>query len=98
MTQPCTGRYYTKELIEKYVKQEMPYRKELIEMSIERFSVLANLQSNYYTVFTEAGIEQFVGAYTHNKKNICILGLLKTSCEHSIVGLIKLLYYASIHP
>lgn len=68
MTQPCTGRYYTKELIEKYVKQEMPYRKELIEMSIERFSVLANLQSNYYTVFTEAGIEQFVRASTHNKK------------------------------
>lgn len=60
MTQPCTGRYYTKDLIEKYVKQEMPYRKELIEMSIERFSVLANLQSNYFTVFTETGIEQFV--------------------------------------
>lgn len=60
MTQPCTGRYYTREIIEKYMRRDLPYRRELIEMGVERFSSLAELQSNYYTVFTESGIEQFV--------------------------------------
>lgn len=59
MTQPCTGRYYTREFIERYVKKELPYYRELVEMSIQRFSVLRQLESNYYTVFTEAGLEQF---------------------------------------
>lgn len=60
MTQPCTGRYYTREFIERYVKKELPYYRELVEMSIQRFSVLRQLKNNYYTVFTEAGLEQFV--------------------------------------
>ena len=60
MTQPCTGRYYTREIIEKYMRHDLPYRRELIEMGVERFSTLARLQNNYYTVFTEAGIDQFV--------------------------------------
>ena len=60
MTQPCTGRYYTREIIEKYMRRDLPYRRELIEMGVERFSALAKLQNNYYTVFTEAGIAQFV--------------------------------------
>lgn len=60
MTQPCTGRYYTRELVERYVKNELPYRHELIEMSMQRFAILQQLDSNYYTVFTEAGIAQFV--------------------------------------
>lgn len=59
MTQPCGGRYYTRELIAKYIKSDLPYRNELIEMSVARFSRLADLQSNYYTIFTEEGIEQF---------------------------------------
>lgn len=59
MTQPCGGRYYTKELISKYIKSDLPYRNELIELSVERFSRLADLQTNYYTIFTEEGIEQF---------------------------------------
>lgn len=58
MTQPCTGRYYTQELVERYVKKDLPYRRELIEMSMQRFSILQQLDSNYYTVFTEAGLTQ----------------------------------------
>lgn len=59
MTQPCTGRYYTEELASRYIKKELPYRKQLIEMSLKRFSVLKQLNSNYYTVFTESGLAQF---------------------------------------
>lgn len=59
MTQPCTGRYYTREFIEHYVKKELPYYRELVEMSVQRFSILQHLESNYYTVFTAAGLEQF---------------------------------------
>ena len=60
MSQPCMGRHYTRDIIEKYIQHDLPYRRELIEMSVNRFSVLANLNANYYTVFSEAGIEQFV--------------------------------------
>lgn len=59
MTQPCIGRYYTREFIERYVKKELPYYRELVEMSVQRFSILRQLQSNYYTVFTESGLERF---------------------------------------
>lgn len=59
MTQPCTGRYYTEEITQRYVKKELPYRKELIEMSLKRFSILREIESNYYTLFTEEGIAQF---------------------------------------
>lgn len=60
MTQPCMGRYYTRNIIEKYIRQELPYRRELIEMGVRRFSVLAEQTNNYYTVFTEEGIKQFI--------------------------------------
>lgn len=59
MTQPCTGRYYTREFIERYVKKELPYYRELVEVSVQRFSILRHLRNNYYTVFTESGLEQF---------------------------------------
>lgn len=60
MTQPCMGRYYRREIIEKYIRQDLPYRRELIEMGVQRFSVLAEQTGNYYTVFTEEGIKQFI--------------------------------------
>lgn len=60
MSQPCMGRYYTREIIEKYVRRDFPYRNELIELGVQRFGVLRKLNSNYYTVFTEEGIGQFV--------------------------------------
>ena len=60
MSQPCMGRFYTREIIEKYIRPELPYRRQLIEMGVKRFSVLANQNTNYYTVFSKSGIEQFI--------------------------------------
>lgn len=60
MSQPCMGRYYTRSMIEKYIRQDLPYRSSLIEMGVQRFSVLAEQNTNYYTIFTEDGISQFV--------------------------------------
>ena len=60
MTQPCIGRHYTKELINKYIRPELPYRQQLIEMSIQRFGVLRQINDAYYTVFNENGLLQLV--------------------------------------
>ena len=59
MSQPCPGRYYTRELIERYVRPDVPHREELVELSDRRFARLRALEGNYRTVFTEAGLRAF---------------------------------------
>ncbi|MCD7749630.1 MAG: hypothetical protein LUH42_06235 [Oscillospiraceae bacterium] len=59
MTQPCFGRYYTRELIECCYRPGIPERDTLVELSDRRFARLRSLNKNYNTVFTEAGLRQF---------------------------------------
>lgn len=59
MIQPCLGRYYTRERIERQFREEVPGREELIELSDRRFQMLRELKGDYYTVFSEEGLRQF---------------------------------------
>lgn len=58
MTQPCLGRYYTKERIQRHFRQGIPDRETLVELSDQRFARLRQLEGDYYTIFTEKGLRE----------------------------------------
>ncbi len=60
MRQPCLGKLYTPELIEKKIRQGIPFREKLVEESKKRFSELAETTGDYYTFFTEEGLREFL--------------------------------------
>lgn len=59
MSQPCLGRYYTRERIAQHFRMEVPNRETLIQLSDQRFERLRELSGQYYTIFTEEGLRQF---------------------------------------
>ena len=59
MAQPCLGHYYTGQIVEKYIRHEIPQREMVIEKGIQRFERLVNLKSHYYIMFDESGLRQF---------------------------------------
>lgn len=60
MNQPCMGKFYTNELIERKIKKEFPYREELVAESQRRFSELASVTKDYFTFFTASGLKEFM--------------------------------------
>lgn len=60
MRQPCMGKLYTMELIEKKIRRGIPFREKLVEESKKRFSDLARVTGDYYTFFTEEGFWEFL--------------------------------------
>lgn len=56
MSQPCPGRYYTRELVERYLVPDAPHRAELVELCDRRFGRLRELSGPYCTIFTEEGL------------------------------------------
>ena len=60
MRQPCMGRFYTDQLIEKKMKKELSFWKQLVEESKKHFSVLSQMTGDYYTFFTREGIRKFM--------------------------------------
>lgn len=56
MAQPCPGRYYTREVIERYLAPDIPHRAELVELCDRRFGRLRELSGPYCTIFTEEGL------------------------------------------
>ncbi len=59
MAQPCFGKFYSREFIASKVPKELPYYQELVDAADRRFSIIRNLTSNYYTVFTYSGLRDF---------------------------------------
>ncbi|MCD8222306.1 MAG: hypothetical protein LUD07_09060 [Clostridiales bacterium] len=59
MSQPCFGRYYTPELIAKYLKCGDDCRSSLYEAATRRFSLVQNIDKDFYTVFSENGLQYF---------------------------------------
>ncbi|MCC8127450.1 MAG: hypothetical protein LIO92_08630 [Clostridiales bacterium] len=59
MSQPCFGRYYTPELIAKYLRCSDDCRPSLYEATIRRFSLVQNIDKDFYTVFSEKGLQYF---------------------------------------
>lgn len=58
MHQPCFGCFYTKDIINHFVRKELPFYDELIKTAYRRFQKLCEAQ-NFYTFFTEEGFKHF---------------------------------------
>ena len=59
MDQPCPGRYFTSDIIAKYMNSSnLPYE-QMFDLVNSRFSVLRNMKGEYCTIFTEKGLEEF---------------------------------------
>ncbi|MBS6194158.1 MAG: helix-turn-helix transcriptional regulator [Clostridiales bacterium] len=58
MVQPCFGRYYTREMIEKYFHAEEPWRGQVIGLENQWTAKLRGMK-NYYTIFLESGLRLF---------------------------------------
>lgn len=59
MLQPCFGRYYTREIIQKYFHGEEPWKTQVVELADKRMGMLRGMKGNYYTIFSESGLVQF---------------------------------------
>ena len=60
MSQPCPGRYITKDVIQKYLNSDdMPYE-QMYQLVENHFSVLRQIKKNYVTIFTEKGLEDLI--------------------------------------
>ncbi len=61
LSQPCFGRYITPPFIQKYLRTDGSIPREtLFNVGNERFSMLRKVEKNYYTVFTEEGLQSFI--------------------------------------
>ena len=59
MAQPCPGRFYTNEQAEKYLRQDVPNRRELLDMFRVWITRLQEIRGSYITVFSEEGLWEF---------------------------------------
>lgn len=56
--QPCLGRYYTQDIIHKYLKSnDIPYT-QMFHLVDQHFSVLRNITKDYCILFTEKGLTE----------------------------------------
>ncbi|MCD8007799.1 MAG: helix-turn-helix domain-containing protein [Clostridiales bacterium] len=61
LSQPCFGRYITPAFIQKYLRTDGSIPREaLYSVGNERFSVLRKVEKDYYTIFTEEGLQFFL--------------------------------------
>lgn len=64
MSQPCPGRYFTPNVIRKYLNSgDMPYE-EMFRLVEHHFSVLRQIKKNYLTIFTEKGLSDMIQTCT----------------------------------
>ncbi|MCD8189952.1 MAG: helix-turn-helix domain-containing protein [Clostridiales bacterium] len=61
LCQPCFGRYVTPSFIQKYLRTDgsVP-REQLYNMGNERFAMLRKVEKDYYTIFSEEGLQAFI--------------------------------------
>lgn len=60
MPQPCMGRFYSPALIARKLHRELPFYQQLVDKSIQRFSMLRDITGHYYTFFSRRGLENFM--------------------------------------
>ncbi len=60
-SEPCLGRYFTAPMISKYMRPDpaIPYQ-IMFEAVENRYSSLGKIDKNYYTIFTEEGLQNFI--------------------------------------
>lgn len=99
MSQPCVGKFYTRELIAAKIPQSLPFYQELVEMTDKRFQILRETTSNYYTIYTYQGIKglaetgiicdlprQYVDVFTEKERFSLIRSLRDDIANESIIG------------
>lgn len=59
MSQSCFGCFYTKEVIDQFVKKDFPFYNQLKEIAYKRFKKLCEVPQ-FYTFFTEEGFKRFI--------------------------------------
>lgn len=62
--QPCLGRYYTPELVQKYYRKETIPSDQVVSLINTHFSILRNIHDNFWTVFSEKGLRQIADTCT----------------------------------
>ncbi len=59
MDQPCFGRFYPNEKITEFIHPELPFYKELVSASQQRFTNLSQVE-HFYTLFSEQGVRRYL--------------------------------------
>lgn len=59
MDQPCFGRFYTRDFVQSYLRQELSGFPQILQAALERFSLLQTVP-DFYTIFSEAGLKRFM--------------------------------------
>lgn len=63
--QPCLARYYTPDLVQKYLRSEIAsVSADVIPLLNRHFSTLRDISGNFWTVFSEKGLQQIVDTCT----------------------------------
>lgn len=60
MPQPCIGRYITHDVIEKYLTRYQVPLEQYLPLIDHHYSFLRQVEQNYYTIFTEEGLQDFI--------------------------------------
>ncbi|MCD7837555.1 MAG: hypothetical protein LUG65_01410 [Clostridiales bacterium] len=61
LSQPCFGRYITPALIQKYLQTGEGIPLQTLSTMVERrFAMLRGIEKDYYTVFSEEGLQSFI--------------------------------------
>lgn len=63
MDQPCFGRFYDDAVIRRYLREDMPFYRQLWEAARRRFAHLRTVK-RFYTLFTRSGLERFAATGT----------------------------------
>lgn len=61
LSQPCFGRYITSDFIQKYLRTDGTIPLDTLStVGEERFSLLRKVEKDYYTIFSEEGLQLFI--------------------------------------
>lgn len=64
MPQPCIGRYISHNIVEKYLNRSQLPLEPYLSLIDQHYSFLRQVESNYYTIFTEEGLQNLIESRT----------------------------------
>ena len=64
MPQPCIGRYISHNIVEKYLNRSQLPLEPYLPLIDQHYSFLRQIESNYYTIFTEEGLQNLIESRT----------------------------------
>ena len=64
MPQPCIGRYIEHNIVKKYLNRSQLPLEPYLSLIDQHYSFLRQVESNYYTIFTEEGLQNLIESRT----------------------------------